>query len=97
MLVMLRCEYLLQHCLVLAPMFVNPRCHFPWENTFTYAHTHSLRFKIKVTFEHKLRYKIKITFDENSFKLHQTNWNVVINNVIVVVDELSSQIIITLV
>ena len=48
-------------------------------------------FKIKVTFGHKMRYEIKITFGEISLKLHQTNWNVAINNVdVVVVDELPS-------
>jgi hypothetical protein len=54
----------------------------------------SLRFKIQVTFGHKLRYKIKFSFGEISFKLCQTNWNVAINNVNVVVDELPSQIIV---
>ena len=43
--------------------------------------TYSLRFKIKVKFGHKLRYEIKVTFGEISLKLHQTNWNVAINNV----------------
>ena len=53
---------------------------------------YSLRFKIKVTLGHKMRYEIKVTFGENSLKLRQTNWKVVIFNVNVVVDELSSQI-----
>ena len=42
-------------------------------------------------FGHKLRYKIKVTLGEISLKLCQTNWNVVRNNVNVVVDELQSQ------
>jgi hypothetical protein len=46
---------------------------------------------MKVTFGHKLRYEIKVKFGEISLKLRQTNWNVAINNVNVVVDELSSQ------
>ena len=49
-------------------------------------------FKIKFTFGHKLRYEINITFGEISQTLPK-NWNVVINNVNVVVDELPSQII----
>ena len=49
-------------------------------------------FKIKVTSGQKLCYKIKATFCEMSLKLRQSNWNVVINNVNVVVDELPSQI-----
>ena len=53
---------------------------------------YSLCFKIKVTFGHKLRYEIKVTCGEISFKLCQTNWNVAMINVNVVVDELSSQI-----
>ena len=56
--------------------------------------SYSLHFKIKVTVGHKLRFEIKVTFDEISFKLPQTNWNVAKNNVNVVVDELSSQIIV---
>ena len=43
---------------------------------------------------HKLRYEIKVTFGEISLKLRQTNWNVARNNVNVVADELSSQIIV---
>jgi hypothetical protein len=43
-------------------------------------------------FGHELRYEIKVTFGEISFKLHQTNWNVAINNVNVVDDELPTQI-----
>jgi hypothetical protein len=35
---------------------------------------------------------MKVTFGEISLKLHQKNWNVAINNVNVVVDELPSQI-----
>ena len=58
---------------------------------------YSIRFKIKVTFGHKLRYKIKVTCGEISLKLRQTNWNVAMFNVNVVVDELPSQITITLV
>jgi hypothetical protein len=34
-----------------------------------------------------LPYVIKVLFGEISLKLHQTNWNVVRNNVNVVVDE----------
>ena len=49
-------------------------------------------FQNKVTFGHKLRYKIKVTFGKISLKLCQTNWNVAIINVNVVVDELPSQI-----
>ena len=56
--------------------------------------TYSLCFKIIVTFGHKLRYKIKVTFVEFFFKLCQTNWNVTKNNVSVVANELSNQIII---
>ena len=48
--------------------------------------------KFKVMFGHKLRYEIKVTFGEISLKLCQMNWNVVRNNVNVVVDELPSQI-----
>jgi hypothetical protein len=50
---------------------------------------YSLPFKIEVTFGHKMRYEIKVAFGEISLKLCQTNWNVAINNV-VVVDELPS-------
>jgi hypothetical protein len=50
-----------------------------------------LCFKRKVTFGHKLHYEIIVTFGEISLNLRQTNWNVVINNVNVVVDELPSQ------
>ena len=42
--------------------------------------------------KYSLRFKIKVTFDEISLKLHQTNWNVAMNNVNVVHDELPSQI-----
>ena len=52
--------------------------------------TYSLSFKIKVTFGHRMRYETKVTFGEFSLKLRQTNWNVAINNVNVVVDELPS-------
>jgi hypothetical protein len=52
--------------------------------------TYSLRFKTKVTFGHNLRYETKGMFGEISLKLRQTNWNVVKNNVNVVVDELPS-------
>jgi hypothetical protein len=38
-----------------------------------------------------LRYEIKVTFGEISLELRQTNWNVTIINVNVVVDELPSQ------
>ena len=55
---------------------------------------HSLRCKIKVSFGHKLRYKIKVKLGENSVKLCPTNWNVVKNNVNVLVDELPSQTIV---
>ena len=55
---------------------------------------YSLRFKVKVTFGHRLRYEIKVTFGEIFLKLRQMNWNVAINNVNVVVDELPSQIIV---
>jgi hypothetical protein len=47
---------------------------------------------MKVTFGHKLRYEVKVTFGGISLKLRQTNWNVAINNVNVVADELPSQI-----
>ena len=60
----------------------------------THRTMYFLHFKIKVTFGHKLRYKIKITCGENSLKLRQTHWNVVRNNVNVVVDELTSQMIV---
>ena len=40
-------------------------------------------------FGHKMHYEIKVTFGEISLKLCQTNWNVAINNV-VVVDDLPS-------
>jgi hypothetical protein len=39
-----------------------------------------------------MRYEIKGTFGEISLKLRQKNWNVAINNVNVVIDELPSQI-----
>ena len=55
---------------------------------------YSLCFNIKVTFGHKLHYKMKVTFGEISLKLRQTNWNVAIINVNVVVDELPSQLIV---
>ena len=64
-----------------------------------YGHIHKLyglhksyspHFKIKVTFGHMLRYEIKVTFGEIYLKLCQMNWNVAINNVNVVVDELPS-------
>jgi hypothetical protein len=51
-----------------------------------------LSFRIKVTFGHKLRYEIKVTFGEISLKLCQMTWNVVRNNVNVVVDKLPNQI-----
>ena len=48
---------------------------------------------MKVMFGHKLRYKIKkLRLVSISLKLHQTNWNVAMNNVNVVVDEPPSQI-----
>jgi hypothetical protein len=53
---------------------------------------YSLRFKIKVTFGLKLHYEIKIAFGKISLKVRQKNWNVVKNNINVVVDELPSQI-----
>ena len=53
---------------------------------------YSFRFKIKVTFGHKLHYVIKVMLGEISLKLCPTNWNVAINNVNVVADELPSQI-----
>jgi hypothetical protein len=56
------------------------------------VHRYLLCFIIKVTFGHKLRYEIKCTFGEISLKLCQTNWNVAINNINVVVDGLPSQI-----
>jgi hypothetical protein len=40
---------------------------------------------------HNLRYETKCTFGEISLKLRQTNWNVTINNINVVDDELPSQ------
>ena len=52
---------------------------------------YSLRFISKVTFGHNLCYETKDTFGKISFKLRQTNWNVAINNVNVVADELPSQ------
>jgi hypothetical protein len=55
---------------------------------------YSLRLRITISFGHKLRYEIKVTFGEISLKFHQTNWNVVRNNVNDVVDELPSQIIV---
>ena len=55
---------------------------------------YSLRFKIKITFGHKLRYVINVQFGKISLKLRQTNWNVAKNDVNVVADELSTQIII---
>jgi hypothetical protein len=78
-----------------------PLCGY--ENlVFLWVHEHGEGFKqtpitpsvsnIKVTFGHKLRYKIKVTFGDISLKLCQTNWDVAINNVIIVVDELPSQI-----
>ena len=39
-------------------------------------------------FGHKPHYEMKVTFGEISLKLRQTNWNVVTNNVNVVVDEI---------
>ena len=38
-----------------------------------------------------MRYEIKIMFGEFFLKLRQTNWNVAINNLNDVVDELPSQ------
>ena len=55
---------------------------------------YSIRFKIKVKFGHKLHYEIKVMFGEISLKLHQTNWNVARINVSIVVDELTSQMIV---
>jgi hypothetical protein len=49
-------------------------------------------FQNKVIFGHKLRYEIKVTRGEISLKLRQTNWNVAMINVNVVVDELPNQI-----
>ena len=43
-------------------------------------------------FGHKLRYEIKVTFGEFFLKLRQMTWNVAINNVNVVANELPSQI-----
>ena len=57
-----------------------------------YGQIYSLHFKIKVAFGHKLCYEIKVTFGEFFFNVRQTNWNVAIINVNVVVDELPSQI-----
>jgi hypothetical protein len=68
---------------------LHPLCEFSFDHHLV---SYSLRFKIKVTFRHRLRYEIKVTFGEISPKLRQTNWNVAINNVNVVVDELPSQI-----
>jgi hypothetical protein len=62
------------------------------DNNITLLNKYPLRFKIYVMFGHKMRYEIKLMFGEISFKLHQTNWNVAINNVNVVVDELRSHI-----
>ena len=67
-----------------------------WETGPLSSHTspfvrwYSLSFKIKVTFGHKMQYEIKVMFREISLKLRQTNWNVAINNVNVVADELPS-------
>ena len=58
---------------------------------------HKLRYGIKGKFGHKSHYGIKVTFGEISLKLRQTNWNVARINVNVVVDELPSQITVTLV
>jgi hypothetical protein len=52
---------------------------------------YSIRFKIKLHWDIKLSYEIKITFGEIS-KLCETNWNVARINVIVVANELPSQI-----
>jgi hypothetical protein len=41
---------------------------------------------------YSLRFKIKVTFGEISLNLRQTNWNVAINNVNVVANQLPSQI-----
>jgi hypothetical protein len=43
-------------------------------------------------FGHKLRYEPKVTFGEISLELCQTDQNIAMNNVNVVVDELPSQI-----
>jgi hypothetical protein len=43
-------------------------------------------------FGHKLHYEIRVTFREISLKHCQMNYNVVKNNVNVVVDELPSQV-----
>ena len=90
-------EWPLINLLKCSPMSSNQRVHYmcPFLDPLTLNHTpinYSLRFKLKVTFGHKLRYKIKVTFGDFSLKLCQTNWNVARNNVIVVVDELPSQI-----
>ena len=58
---------------------------------FYMGEMYSLRFISKVTFGHNLHYETKDTFGKISFKLRQTNWNVAINNVNVVADELPSQ------
>jgi hypothetical protein len=42
-------------------------------------------------FRHNLRYETKGTYGEISLKLRQKNYNVAINNVNVVADELPSQ------
>ena len=59
---------------------------------FNISTYYSLHFKIKVTFGHKFCYEIKVTFGEIPLKLRQTNWNIAINNVNVVANELPSQI-----
>ena len=46
----------------------------------------------KAKSRYSLRFKIKVTFGEVSLKLCQTNWNVALNNVNVVANELPSQI-----
>ena len=83
--------YQCHYCNVDFALFHNATCY---TNSFVSRRlvntTYSLRFKIKVTFGHKMRYKIKVTFGEISLKLRQTNWNVAINDVNVVVDGLPS-------
>jgi hypothetical protein len=51
---------------------------------------YSLRYKIRFTVGHNMRFEIEVMFGEISLILCQTNWNVAINNVNIVVDELSS-------
>ena len=52
----------------------------------------SILKKLHLDIQNKLRYKTKATIGKMFFKLRQMIWNVGINYVNIVVDELSSQI-----